>query len=118
MTKEDHDILQNIINHFVLQKQMNSLGDNTPSGGASTLTHRRASASERGHDSSPMLLQNPKFWYEKIREKDQEITRLKVMVNEAEGKKKAYDEIATKRQKEIERMEFQFKRVTEEADFL
>lgn len=65
-----------------------------------------------------MILQNPKFWYEKIREKDQEINRLKLMMNESDGKSKAYVEIASKRQKEIERMEYQYKRVADEADFL
>ena len=40
------------------------------------------------------------------------------MMNESDGKSKAYVEIASKRQKEIERMEYQYKRVADEADFL
>ena len=76
---------------------MNTLGDNTPSGNPTTIKHQRVASTERGHDSSSMILQNPKFWYEKIREKDQEINRLKLMMNESDGKLKAYEEIANKR---------------------
>ena len=40
------------------------------------------------------------------------------MLNESDGKYKGYEEVANKRQKEIERIEYQHRRVVDEADFL
>ena len=42
-------------------------------------------------------MHNPRYWYEQIRTKDELINRLRISLQETEGKAKGYEEISVKR---------------------
>ena len=48
-------------------------------------------------------MNSPKFWYDKIKRKDQEINRLNLILNQNEGKLLGIYEICDKRQNTIQK---------------
>ena len=63
-------------------------------------------------------LHNPKYWYEQIRSKDELLTRLKIQLQETEGKAKGYEEISVKRSNLSDLAEQKYEGLKQELHYL
>jgi hypothetical protein len=63
-------------------------------------------------------LTSPKFWYERLKNKDDELNRVSLELREVEGKLQGVDIIANKRQATIQQLETKISHMREEIHYL